>query len=437
MAIDLSRYFDLIKEAQVVRVRGRVTELTGLIIKASVPNVRVGELVLIKSRNRGAVKAEVVGFQGDEVMLMPLGELQGIGPDSEVIPTGKPLSIKCGEALLGRVLNGIGEPMDGSPLPDEGLIDWSVDRDCPDPFTRQRIERPLPLGVRCIDGLLTVGEGQRVGLFAGSGVGKSTLMGQIARNTKADLCVVALIGERGREVREFIEDAMGEEGMKRSVLVCATSDQPSLVRLRAAYVATAIAEYFRERGGNVLFMLDTVTRLARAQREIGLAVGEPPARQGYPPSVFSMLPRILERTGNSQKGKCTAIYTCLVAGGDMEEPIADEVRGILDGHFILNRALGERNQWPAMDVLASLSRVMSGIVTKEHKKAAGTLRELLSTYEKQRDLILLGAYQYGTDPRTDRAIDKYDAIIDFLKQDTHSNSSFEDTVEQLIALFDE
>ncbi|GHG97799.1 type III secretion system ATPase SctN [Comamonas sp. JC664] len=437
MAIDLSRYFDLIKEAQVVRVRGRVTELTGLIIKASVPNVRVGELVLIKSRNRGAVKAEVVGFQGDEVMLMPLGELHGIGPDSEVIPTGKPLSIKCGEALLGRVLNGIGEPMDGQPLPDEGLIDWSVDRDCPDPFTRQRIERPLPLGVRCIDGLLTVGEGQRVGLFAGSGVGKSTLMGQIARNTQADLCVVALIGERGREVREFIEDAMGEEGMKRSVLVCATSDQPSLVRLRAAYVATAIAEYFRERGGNVLFMLDTVTRLARAQREIGLAVGEPPARQGYPPSVFSMLPRILERTGNSEKGKCTAIYTCLVAGGDMEEPIADEVRGILDGHFILNRALGERNQWPAMDVLASLSRVMSGIVSKDHKKAAGRLRELLSTYEKQRDLILLGAYQYGTDPRTDQAIDKYDAIIDFLKQDTHSNSAFEETVEQLIALFDE
>jgi type III secretion protein N (ATPase) len=438
MAIDLSRYYSLIKDAQTVRVRGRVTELTGLIIKASVPNVRVGELVYIKSRNRGSVKAEVVGFQGDDVMLMPLGELVGIGPDSEVIPAGKPLTIKCGDALLGRVLNGIGEPMDGSPLPeDAGLVDWSVDRDCPDPFTRQRIERPLPLGVRCIDGLLTVGEGQRVGLFAGSGVGKSTLMGQIARNTQADLCVVALIGERGREVREFIEDAMGEEGMKRSVLVCATSDQPSLVRLRAAYVATAIAEYFRERGGNVLFMLDTVTRLARAQREIGLAIGEPPARQGYPPSVFSMLPRILERTGNSAKGKCTAIYTCLVAGGDMEEPIADEVRGILDGHFILNRALGERNQWPAMDVLASLSRVMSGIVTKEHKKAAGQLRELLSTYEKQRDLILLGAYQYGTDPRTDRAIDKYDAIIDFLKQDTHSNSTFEDTVSQLIGLFED
>ncbi|QRO00408.1 type III secretion system ATPase SctN [Archangium violaceum] len=436
MALDLSRYYSLIKDAPLYRVRGRVTELTGLVIKASVPGVRVGELVIIKGASRAAVKAEVVGFQGDEVMLMPLGELYGIGPDSEVIPTGRPLSIKCGEELLGRVLNGIGEPMDGKPLP-EGMLDWSVDRDCPDPFKRQRIERPLPLGVRCIDGLLTVGEGQRVGLFAGSGVGKSTLMGQIARNTQADLSVVALIGERGREVREFIEDAMGEEGMKRAVLVCATSDQPSLVRLRAAYVATAIAEYFRERGGNVLFMLDTVTRLARAQREIGLAIGEPPARQGYPPSVFSMLPRILERTGNSDKGKCTAIYTCLVAGGDMEEPIADEVRGILDGHFILNRALGERNQWPAMDVLASLSRVMSGIVSKEHKKAAGKLRETLSTYEKQRDLILLGAYQYGTDPRTDYAIDKYDAIIDFLKQDTHSNSPFEETVQKLIGLFED
>jgi ATP synthase in type III secretion protein N len=436
MALDLSRCYSLIKDAPLYRVRGRVTELTGLVIKASVPGVRVGEVVSIKSHGRSGVKAEVVGFQGDEVMLMPLGEPYGIGPDSEVIPTGRPLMIKCGDGLLGRVLNGIGEPMDGKPLPGN-LADWSVDRDCPDPFQRMRIERPLPLGVRCIDGLLTVGEGQRVGLFAGSGVGKSTLMGQIARNTQADLSVVALIGERGREVREFIEDAMGEEGMKRAVLVCATSDQPSLVRLRAAYVATAIAEFFRDRGGNVLFMLDTVTRLARAQREIGLAIGEPPARQGYPPSVFSMLPRILERTGNSGTGKCTAIYTCLVAGGDMEEPIADEVRGILDGHFILNRALGERNQWPAMDVLASLSRVMSHIVSKQHRAAAGKLRETLSTYEKQRDLILLGAYQYGTDPRTDYAIDKYDSIIDFLKQDTNSNSPFEDTVQQLIGLFED
>lgn len=434
MAIDLGYYQQLIKEAQTVRVRGRVTELTGLVIKAAVPGVRVGEVVQIQGKRRNWVRAEVVGFQGDEVMLMPLGELSGIGPDSEVIPTGRPLTIKVGDGILGRVLNGLGEPIDGKPLPAD-LQDWSVDRDCPDPFTRRRIERPLPLGLRCIDGLLTVGEGQRIGLFAGSGVGKSTLMGQIARNTKAELNVICLVGERGREVREFIEDSLGEEGLRRSVVVCATSDQPSLVRLRSAFVATAIAEYFRDRGGNVMFMLDTVTRLARAQREIGLAIGEPPARQGYPPSVFSMLPRILERTGNSDKGACTAIYTCLVAGGDMEEPIADEVRGILDGHFILNRALGERNQWPAMDVLASLSRVMSGIASPDHKQAAGKLRETLATYEKQRDLILLGAYQYGTDPRTDYAIDKYDAIIEFLKQATEENAPFEDTVGQLVALF--
>jgi type III secretion protein N (ATPase) len=436
--IDVKRYSQLIKEAQTVRVRGRVTELTGLVIKAAVPNVRVGDVCEIRGRGSDRIRAEVVGFQGEEVMLMPLGELKGIGPDSEVTPTGKPLTIRAGDGLLGRVLNGIGEPMDGKgPLPTEGMIDWSVDRDCPDPYTRKRIEQPLSLGVRCIDGLLTVGEGQRIGLFAGSGVGKSTLMGQIARNATAELAVIALIGERGREVLEFVEDSLGHEGLKRSVVVCATSDQPSLVRLKAGFVATAVAEYFRERGGNVLFMLDTVTRLARAQREIGLAIGEPPARQGYPPSVFSMLPRILERTGNSAKGKCTAIYTVLVAGGDMEDPIADEVRGILDGHFILNRALGERNQWPAMDVLASLSRVMSQIVTPEHKKAGGKLRETLATYEKQRDLILLGAYQYGTDPRTDYAIDKYDAIIDFLKQDTNSNVLYADTVAQLLALFED
>lgn len=434
MAIDLSRYHELVKEAQTVRVRGRVTELTGLVIRASVPGVRVGEVVMVQGSRRKWVKAEVVGFQGDEVMLMPLGELSGVGPSSEVVPTGRPLTIRVGDGILGRLLNGLGEPIDGRPLP-EGLLEWSVDRDCPDPFLRQRIEKPLSLGIKCIDGLLTVGTGQRIGLFAGSGVGKSTLMGQITRQVKADLCVVCLVGERGREVREFVEDSLGEEGMKRSVVVCATSDQPSLVRLRSAFVATAIAEYFRERGGNVMFMLDTVTRLARAQREIGLAVGEPPARQGYPPSVFSMLPKILERTGNSEKGFCTAIYTVLVAGGDMEEPIADEVRGILDGHFILTRSLAARNHWPAMDVLASLSRVMTGIVSKEHKQAAGKLRETLATYEKQRDLILLGAYQYGSDPKVDYAIDKIEAIETYLKQATDEGFEYEDIVQQLVALF--
>jgi ATP synthase in type III secretion protein N len=437
MAIELSKYVQRLKESPSVRIRGRVCELTGLVLKAMVPGVRVGEVVEIWGRNRSMVRGEVVGFQGEQVMLMPLGELTGIGPDSEVIPTGKALTIHVGDGLLGRVLGGLGQPLDQQrkgPLP-KGLVSWSVDRDCPDPFTRRRIQKPLALGVRCIDGLLTVGEGQRVGLFAGSGVGKSTLMGQIARNAQSELNVIALIGERGREVREFIEDSLGEEGLKRSVVVCATSDQPALVRLRAAFVATSIAEYFRDRGGNVLFMLDSVTRLARAQREIGLAVGEPPARQGYPPSVFSMLPRLLERTGNSDKGGCTAIYTVLVAGGDMEEPIADEVRGILDGHFILNRQLAERNQWPAMDVLASLSRVMSNIADAGHKEAAGKLRETLATYEKQRDLILLGAYQYGSDPKTDYAIDHYEGIIGYLKQSTSENSPLLESVQKLIQLF--
>lgn len=436
MAIDLSRYHEKVKEAKTLRAYGRVTELTGLIIRASVPGVRVGEVVEVQGASRARVKAEVVGFQGDEVMLMPLGELVGIGPTSEVVPTGRPLSIKVGDGILGRLLNGIGEPIDGKPLP-RGLIEWSVDRDCPDPFTRRRIEKPLALGIKAIDGLLTVGTGQRIGLFAGSGVGKSTLMGQITRQVAADMSVVCLVGERGREVREFMEDSLGEEGLKRAVVVCATSDQPSLVRLRCAFVATAIAEYFRERGGNVLFMLDTVTRLARAQREIGLAVGEPPARQGYPPSVFSILPRLLERTGNSENGYCTGIYTVLVAGSDMDEPIADEVRGILDGHFILNRSLAERNHWPAVDVLASLSRVMTGIVSSEHKKAAAKLRETLANYEKQRDLIILGAYQYGSDPKVDYAIDKIEAIEEFLKQPTDEGIDFDDTVQRLIALFED
>jgi type III secretion protein N (ATPase) len=431
--LDLRRYHRLVRDAPRVRVRGRVTGLVGLVVRARVPGVRVGEVVLLDSPGRPGVQAEVVGFQGEEVMLMPLGEPLGLGPDTEVLPTGRPLTLRVGDGLLGRVLDGLGRPADGRPLP-PGLEEWAVDRDCPDPFTRRRIERPLPLGVRALDGLLTVGEGQRVGLFAGSGVGKSTLLGQIARNSRAEVCVIALIGERGREVREFVEDALGEEGLRRSVVVCATSDQPALVRLRAAYVATAIAEHFRERGGNVLFMLDTVTRLARAQREVGLAVGEPPARQGYPPSVFSMLPRLLERTGNSARGTCTALYTCLVAGGDMEEPIADEVRGILDGHVVLDRAIGARNQWPAVDVLASVSRVMNGLVSAGHRRAAARVRELLAAYERQRDLIALGAYQRGSDPRTDAAIDAHEALTGFLRQDTHENAPFAQTVARLLAL---
>jgi type III secretion protein N (ATPase) len=433
--IDFDRYRRRVQRTKLTRVRGRVTELTGLIIKAAVPGVRIGEMVEIMSADR-TLKAEVVGFRDKEVMLMPFGFPEGVGPDSEVVPSGRPFEIKCGESLLGHVLNGLGQPIDGAQLSDlRGLEEWAVERDPPHPLERERITEHISFGVRAIDGLLTIGKGQRIGLFAGSGVGKSTLMGQIARNTEAEIVVCCLIGERGREVRDFIEESLGEEGMKKSVVVCATSDESSLVRQKSAFVSTAIAEWFRDKGAKVLLMMDSTTRFARAQREIGLAVGEPPARQGYPPSVFSMLPRLLERTGNSSRGSITALYTVLVAGGDMEEPISDEVRGILDGHIILNRNLGARNHWPAIDVLPSLSRVMSGIATEEHKEAAGRLRQVLATYEKQRDLILLGAYQYGTDPETDYAIDKIEAVEAFLRQRTEDNTPFEDAIQHMINLF--
>lgn len=437
--IQLQRAVSQLRESQPYRVRGKVTELTGLIIKASVPGVRVGEMCFVTSpKDEGPpLKSEVVGFKGGNVFLMPLGEARGVGPDSEVIPTGKPFSIKCGYSLLGRTLDGMGEPIDGGPalseLPD--LQDWAVERDCPDPYTRQPVDRPISMGVRAVDGLLTVGRGQRVGLFAGSGVGKSTLMGQIARNTEAEIVVVCMVGERGREVLEFINESLGEEGLKKSVVVCATSNSPSLVRLKSCFVATAVAEWFRDQGKDVLFMMDSSTRFARAQREIGLALGEPPARQGYPPSVFAQIPRLMERTGNNHLGSITALYTILVQGGDMEEPIADEVRGILDGHIILNRDLGARNHWPAIDILPSLSRVMNGIVQDHHNTAAAKLREVLANYEKQRDLILLGAYQYGTDPKTDYAIDKIDEVEAFLKQGVIECDDYETTVNKLIQLF--
>jgi type III secretion protein N (ATPase) len=437
--VDLGKAFARLENAEPRRQSGRVTEVTGLVIRASVPGVRVGELVTISGAGAGRkpdaapLRAEVVGFRGDEIVLMPLGEATGIGPDSLVTPTSRPFSIAVSDRLLGRVLDGLGAPIDGGrPIAD--ARDWAVDRPAPDPLSRPRVSRPLPLGVRVLDALLTVGEGQRVGIFAGSGVGKSTLMGQIARQTEADVNVIALVGERGREVVDFLEESLGAAGRARSVVVCATSDAPSLVRLKAAFVATAVAEYFREQGRRVLFMLDSITRVARAQREVGLAAGEPPARQGYPPSVFALLPRLLERTGNSARGSITALYTVLVAGGDMEEPIADEVRGILDGHVILSREIATRNQWPAVDVLPSLSRLMSAVADPEHRAAAQRLRELLAAYERQRDLILLGAYQHGADPVTDRAIAAMDAITAFLRQRTDESAPFEETKARLRAL---
>jgi type III secretion protein N (ATPase) len=434
--IDLKKYLEAIARTETIQVRGRVTEVTGLIIKATVPGVRIGEMCFIEGGGERIV-CEVVGFRDEAVMLMPLGEARGVGPECEVVPSGRPFSIKCGYGLLGRVVNGLGQPIDGGPSLDKipGLMDWSVERSAPDPLKRMRVTEPIAMGVRALDGLLTVGQGQRIGLFAGSGVGKSTLMGQIARFSEAEVVVTCLIGERGREVRDFIEVSLGEEGLKKTVVVVATSNEPSLVRLKSAFVATSIAEWVRDQGKKVLFMMDSSTRFARAQREIGLAIGEPPARQGYPPSVFAQIPRLMERTGNNESGSITALYTILVQAGDMDEPIADEVRGILDGHIILNRALGARNHWPAVDILPSLSRVMTGIVSDEHKRAAAKLREVMATYEKQRDLILLGAYQYGTDPKTDYAIDKIEEVEAFLRQSTHDYDSFHDTVEKLVAMF--
>ncbi|HEY1333729.1 MAG TPA: FliI/YscN family ATPase [Myxococcaceae bacterium] len=405
---------EAVRSAHPFRVTGRVELVRGLLLEATLPGARVGEVATIRDA-RTQVLAEVVGFAGSRVQLLPLGSASGLGEGAEVASRGETLTVGVGHDLVGRVLDGLGRPMDGGPPP-AGLEPWAVDRPCPDPFRRARVEVPLPLGIRAIDGLCTVGRGQRLGLFAGAGVGKSTLLGQMVRQTRAELTVVALVGERGRELREFVEDSLGPEGRKRSVVVCATSDEPALVRLRAGFVATAIAEWFREKGGNVLFLLDSVTRLARAQREVGLAAGEPPARQGYPPSVFSMLPRLLERTGNSARGHCTALYTCLVAGDDLEDPVADEIRGILDGHVVLDRNIAERGRWPAVDVLASLSRVMPQVTTGEHRRLAARFRALLAAYEERRDLILLGAYAPGSDPLTDEAIARQPALEAFLAQ---------------------
>ena len=432
-ALDLGPYLELIEDATTVEVRGRVTEVTGLVIRAKVPGVRIGELCMIHSPLRDRpVRAEVVGFRDQQVFLMALGDLEGIGPDSEIIPTGSVMTVPVGEGLLGRVLDGLGEPLDRKgPITPQAKVGYPVYASPPDPMRRKRILRPFQVGVRALDGVLTFGEGQRIGIFAAAGGGKSTLLGMLARNTEAEVNVISLIGERGREVLDFLEESLGEEGLARSVLVVATSDQPSLVRLKSAYVATAIAEYFRDQGKKVLLMMDSVTRFARAQREVGLAIGEPPARAGFPPSVFATLPRLLERTGNSELGSITAIYTVLVEGDDMTEPVADEVRSILDGHIILTRELGARGHYPAIDVLKSASRVMTAVADGGHLEAARRLRELLAAYEKNRDLILIGAYQRGSDPLVDRAIDQIGDLEGFLRQGLHEKPGFEETLGQL------
>jgi type III secretion protein N (ATPase) len=445
-SIRLDAALSIVDSVIAPRVAGRVTELVGLVLRATAPGARAGELVTIERARGAPLRAEVVGFHGEQVILLPLGTAEGVGPDSVVRPTGRPFSVRCGAWLLGRVVDGLGDPIDGyvgaeergrhRPLEDAQPIWWPVERAAPDPLRRRRITRPLALGVRAIDAVCTVGEGQRIGLFAGAGLGKSTLLGQIARHTDAEVIVIGLVGERGREVRDFLETQLDDESRRRAVCVCATSDAPPLLRLKSALVATAIAEWFRDQGKRVLLLVDSLTRVARAQREVGLAAGEPPARQGYPPSVFAMLPRLLERSGQSDKGSITAIYAVLTARDETDDPIAEEVRAILDGHIVLAAERAARNQWPAIDPVRSLSRVMDNLVDEPHRRAAARLRELLATYERQRDLVLLGAYRPGADRATDDALDRVGAIDAFLRQERDERAVFADSKRALIALFD-
>lgn len=431
-----NKLIDHIDDLELTTVHGRITEVVGTLIKAIIPQVRMGEVCLIKREGEDPLLSEVVGFTKEEVFLSPLGELRGIGPSSEVIPLKLALHVKVGNELLGRVLDGLGNPLD---VQEKGPLELSetssIYNSPPDTLRRKKISEPLSTGVRCIDGVLTCAVGQRMGIFAAAGGGKSTLLGMIARNARADVNVIALIGERGREVREFIEHDLGEEGLKRSVIIVSTSDQSAQLRLNAAYVGTAIAEYFRDQGKSVILMMDSVTRFARAVREIGLAAGEPPARAGYTPSVFAILPKLLERSGNSDKGSITAFYTILVAGDDMNEPVADEVRSILDGHIILSSELARQYHYPAIDVLGSVSRVITSIIDRDHLKVIGQVREVLANYKKIELLLRIGEYKAGTDKDADFAIKYIDVVNRFLKQGIDDKSSFEQTVSQLKSLF--
>ncbi|PLR97275.1 flagellar protein export ATPase FliI [Bacillus sp. T33-2] len=433
-AADLIQRVDLIDS---FKRYGRVKRVVGLMVESQGPESSVGDVCYIHvgGRNKRMIRAEVVGFSGENVILMPYTTMSEIAPGSLVETTMKPLEVKVGQGLIGKVIDSLGMPLDDSALPG-GLTSVPTEQDPPNPLSRPPISEPIEVGVRMIDSLLTVGNGQRVGIFAGSGVGKSTLMGMIARNTTADLNVIGLIGERGREVREFIEKDLGPEGLQRSIVVVSTSDQPALMRIKGAYTATAIAEYFRDKGLNVMLMMDSVTRVAMAQREVGLAVGEPPTTKGYTPSVFALLSRLLERTGTNQFGSITSFYTVLVDGDDMNEPIADTVRGILDGHFVLDRSLANKGQYPAVNVLKSISRVMNNIVSPEHQKSAERLRDLLSTYIDSEDLINIGAYKRGSSPEIDEAISQYQQIISFLKQGTHDKVSMAESIQSLLQLID-
>lgn len=435
--IGLDKYIKAVDNANIYTARGVLRDIIGLTIVSRGPVAKIGDICDIYSLNgEHVVPSEVVGFKDGNTILMPLGDMDGIGPGSDVIARNVPIKIGVSEKVLGRVLDGLGNPIDGKGnIPYEKY--YQMQSRSPHPLERNRITFPLSVGIKAIDGLLTIGKGQRMGIFSGSGVGKSTLLGMMARNTAADVNVIALVGERGREVGDFIEKDLGEEGLKRSVLVVATSDEPALLRVKAAYTATAIAEFFRDNGADVLLMMDSVTRFAMAQREVGLAAGEPPVSRGYTPSVLSNLPKLLERAGNLRTGSITGIYTVLVDGDDMNEPIADACRSILDGHIVLSRQLASQNHYPAIDILSSVSRVMNDVITDEHRKIAGDIKDYMAVYKEAEDIINIGMYSGGSNKRLDRAIELHDKINDFLKQNIEEKYDFDYTVNLLKRLIKE
>ncbi|NLM03867.1 MAG: flagellar protein export ATPase FliI [Clostridiales bacterium] len=432
--INLEKYRNSLEMIDLIKYTGHVTQVIGLTIESVGPAVKVGEACKIYTvNNSNPIMAEVVGFKGKKVLLMPFGDMEGIGPNSMVEALGSTLNVKVGDSLLGRILDGLGNPIDDKGPIEETTV-YPVAGTPLNPLERTKINKPLPLGIKALDGLLTCGNGQRIGIFAGSGVGKSTLLGMIARNTEADINVIGLIGERGREVKEFIDHDLQEEGLKRSVLVVATSDQPPLVRMKGALLATAIAEYFRDRGKNVLLLMDSLTRFSMAQREVGLAIGEPPVTRGYTPSVFAALPKLLERSGTSSKGAITGLYTVLVDGDDMNEPIADTVRGILDGHIVLSRQLANSGHYPAIDILSSVSRVMPNIVSDEHMKIANEIKQIVATYRESEDLINIGAYAHGSNKKIDYAIRNIDSINNFLRQSVDEKVDYDQVLNLMAEL---
>ncbi|ACB84977.1 flagellar protein export ATPase FliI [Natranaerobius thermophilus] len=434
--VDLDKLSQTIRNSNTLPLQGEVTRVVGLTVEARGPGAKIGDLCLIRSDDQ-EIECEVVGFNDGKILLMPLGNLNNVAPGNKVITSRENLSVPVGPGLVGRVLDGLGRPMDGKGPLTNTKCRYPMENTPPAPLDRSRIQKPIQTGIKAIDGVLTIGKGQRMGIFSGSGVGKSTLLGMIARNTSASVNVIGLIGERGREVREFIEKDLGEEGLQRSVIVVATSDQPALLRIKGAMTATAIAEYFRDCGNDVMLMMDSVTRFATAKREVGLATGEPPATRGFPPSVFAMLPQLLERSGTSDKGSVTGLYTVLVDGDDMDEPVSDTVRGVLDGHIVLSRKLAMQNHYPAIDILQSISRVMVDITDTQHQKAAAKISSALAAYEEARDLIEIGAYKKGSNPKVDWAMELIDDLNEFLRQEITEKTTLDETINKLKKFLDD